>query len=213
MNKILKIIATIFVLGLAIYIVALWRGCGKPDNVKSVTVTPKDTSYAPVTITEYTPSSLPHFLQPHKKELYGALPMGVSESDVDRIITIPMSDSTKKPVHIIETKQGEVFIEKNPVFKDVEITIVKPKLFAFTLTPGLGISAGRKDDKFQISPSACLSLMEWSGFLQIPTLYADIYGVGLGGQVKLYHDIYIGLEEHLNFSSGKDIRLNIHSTF
>jgi len=211
----LRNIAIIFVIALALVVVAKWRGCSKPLESTSGTITmPNDTNYIPVKHEEAQPSSLPWA----KNKLGVKLPEGVKEKDVKKITNIEYRTSNgdsgqTKEVSIIETKSGEIFVRKDSSIQSVTEIIIKPPLVEFSLTFGVGLSLTKRGEFFRPMPCGTFTPVCWSGWLKAPLLAVDFEGIGLGAAVKLYHDIDIGAAKIYNFGESSQLKLIVTYNF
>ncbi len=154
-----------------------------------------DSNYVPVTKSVYQPPSIKLF---SKKRTPGKLPHTVKEKDVDRVISITPADTSKPVVHVIETKNGNVYIEKDSTVNSVNVTTFIPPVFFFRIGFGLGVSAGLKNNKLNIQPAASISFVDWyfKDFwiknLQAPVVFVDPEGMGIGVQVPVWYEITLG---------------------
>jgi hypothetical protein len=177
-------------------LITIWRleTCNSKDSSTVTVVTPKDTNYAPVTHKDFQPSSLP-FLK--KKSSGVKLPAGISEKDVEKIISVAVKDVPKdscKRIDIIQTKDGEVFVHKDSSVESVIVTRFIPPLMDWDLRLGYGLTAALapSSSKLTASPALIVAPLCWSGWLDAPMFLADLDGIGLGAQARLYHDIFVG---------------------
>lgn len=209
--KALKYVAIIIACATIIIIVAQIRNCGSNDQ-GGVIVAPVDTNFAPVTHETYRPPSLPF----SKKTSGVELPKGVKEQDVQRVISVEVRDVPKEPpkrIDIIEMKTGEVFVHKDSSISDVTVSTFEPPVFTFQLKFGAGVSIGKAGSGLRFSPAALFAPVEWAGWIQIPALGADLDGMGLGAQIKVYHDFSVGALRLWRYDGGAKIKLTISYVF
>lgn len=212
MTKIITIgVVVIICLGLVFVIATKISSCGRmPDTVASVTETPKDTNFTPVTHDAFQPSSLPF----EKKQFPVKLPEGTNEEDVSRIVTVETHHGTDTTdIHIIETNKGDVFVEKDSTITKLEVTTIEPRLFQFQSRFGLGFTIGWHSDSYKLSPSASFDPLRWSGWLDLPIATVDLDGIGVGAQAKIYDNIFLGVNQTWMFQGGNEVKAGIRFVF
>lgn len=198
----LKGIALVVVAVVIVFIVIRINSWINPPH-ENVTVTvPKDTAFAPVWHDRYQPPSLPF----SGKKFPVKLPRNVPESDVSRIITVEPT-GTSHELHIIETKDGDIYIEKDSTIRKVTVTTIDPPLFSFGTRFGAGLSVTRRNDRAVFSPVVVYAPVEWSGWIHAPIAVADLEGIGLGAQFKVYHDIHLGGSHLWRYDEGTALKL------
>ena len=168
---------------------------------------PHDPNFTPVIYGTYQPPSVP-MLSSKKSGL--KLPEGMSEKDVAKVTTIERTEG--KPIDIIETKSGEIFIAKDSTIRSVRVTMFEAPVFSFDWRFGFGASLGYRE-RFQFSPSVTFAPLEWYGKLHAPTLTADLDGIGVGGQLRVYHDIYLGPAHVWRYDVGSQFKATVHYMF
>ena len=208
-ERILKYVAIAAVaLGL-VFFVSKIHSCTSSGVSPQPTYVPRDSNFVPVARQDYQPPSLPF----SKRKLDVKLPAGLKEKDISRVIAIGVGniagDSTRT-FNIIETKGGDVFLQRDSSVRSLTVTRVTPAILDFGIRFGFGISAaGFKDPAF-IRPALALAPLEWSGWLQTPTIIADLDGVGVGAQARLYHDFYLGAGRLWLYDGGAKIKATLH---
>lgn len=156
---------------------------------ETVTVSPADSSFAPILLRSFTPPlPLPGLSNP-QAGVPARLPRGVRNKDVLQVVSLNIK-GIDRPVDVIITKEGDVHVEKFPGLESVTSTTYNPEVIAFTLSAGIGVTLPFSEDG--LSPSVKLSLLEIGGWLKVPSVVADLHGIGLGAEGKLYHDFYLG---------------------
>jgi len=219
MTTVLKYIAVIVVCYTLILTVFEVRGFltnfGKTNSVKFHSVeTPKDTNFTSVTRQSYRPPSLPF----SKKKLPSKLPQGVSEQDVKNVISITIHDVPHEPpkqIDIVQTKNDEFFVLKDSSISGVTVTTVEPRIFAAHMAFGLGITMdigriGLRPAPGIVLPSVVVSIFQWSGWLHAPDLIADLDGVGVGAQARVYHRIFLGVVRTWSYGmTGAEIKATL----
>lgn len=214
MKNTLLAVACLIALGILIMIgVKLYDVFIAPEPENVVTIeTPADTNFVPVEKQTYQPPSF--FFS--KKTSGKKLPRGVKEEVVARVLTVKMvapNDSIYE-LDIIETKDGDVFIAKDdPEVKSVRVLTFAPKVFDINVRFGLGLSAGLRNEQVRIMPCGVMSLCEWWGAVQAPSLAADFDGVGPAIGVKLYHDIYLGAAWMWGYDGSRQIKASLSYMF
>jgi hypothetical protein len=169
---------------------------------------------------KYQPPSTPFS---NKKSGF-KLPAGVKETDVARVVSIALTPARPHPnpllrgegntIDVITTKDGQTFVGKDSnLIKSVTVTDFEPPIARTVLKFGIGASVGLRDDKFSLSPSVVFAPQEWYGWIHVPVLTADLYGAGVGGQFKFYHDFYLGAVYHYSWSAEKSVRATVHFVF
>lgn len=207
MQSILKYTAIIICCGTAIVFLFKLQSCWKAGAIgpQSLDV-PQDSSFQPMVHQNYKPPSLPF----SKGKLPAKLPQGVGERDVKRVVSVTVKDvKGSRTIDIVETKTGAIYVPKDSVVVSAVVTNIVPPLFTFQLRYGLGVTVGDGGGSpvIRLMPAATASLMEWDGWLQAPIVSADLDGVGLGIQCKLYHDIYAGGLWQRKFEGGSQGKL------
>jgi len=112
-------------------------------------------------------------------------------------------------IDIIETKEGEVFVSKDGEITGVSVTDVKPRLLAFPLRLGVGLSIGRRDSNPRFSPVVVFAPVEWAGWIHAPIASADLDGIGIGLQLQVYHDIFLGVTRVWHYEDGVSLKATI----
>ncbi len=193
MKNYLKYASWIIIALTIAYVCATFKDCGEAGETSGLVVIPADSGYLPVTVRQYRPKSTP-FENPVKP--VSKLPKGVKESDVTRVIIIrriPVMDT----LVIIETKQGDVLVEKNDSIEvSVTVTTYLPPVMEFGLFCDLGLNISPPSGEIKrglfFSPAASVSFIKWYGVLNAPEFTADLSSVGIGCSYKVYHDVYVG---------------------
>lgn len=217
MSKWLKIGAGIIVLIVLLAIISRVSSCvsAHRDGVSKI-VTPQDSTFAPLEHRSYTPPSvqIPFLTKKKSGHPPASLPVGVSEKDVKRVISLKYKDRTE-PVNIIEMKSGMIFVKKDSLLEEVTDWTYRPPIVEFGLFPGGGLSFAWQDSKLRLSPTMGFSLMDVCGTVRLPFISVDIDGLGAGIQAKLYHEIYIGPSIVWSFDdlSHKQIRISLNYNF
>jgi hypothetical protein len=183
--------------------------CDDSPVKKTSVSTPTDTSFAPVTHSEYRPPIIEGKSSPVK------LPEGVSQKDVVKVTTLKVRDSKGgiKDINVVETKDGETFVEKDADLVSVDVVEYKPPIVSFGMGYGGGLSFGLKNDKFALSPVMTVSPIEWFGRVKLPVGSLDIDGIGIGASVRAYHDIHIGAAKTWDFDGGSGVKINLTFEF
>ena len=153
------------------------------------TVTPADSNFNQIEHQVYRPPSLPF-----SKNTSGVkLPQGVREKDVARVTRLKWR-GFEHPTDVIELKTGEVLVEKDAELEDVTILEFAAPIMQLGLFPAAGISfpSSSRSRTGVVSPVGSLALVEWYGVVRLPSLSVDLDGIGVGAQVKLYHELYAG---------------------
>ncbi len=185
-----------------------WASALFTGSVSQPTVVmPSDSSFMPTHHRQYTPPLLSAFGK-QTADPPARLPGGVREKDVRRVVSVKYK-GIDKPVSIIETKSGDVFVERDSSLERIDVVAYNPPVVAFGLYPGVGISLapfganvgdpGRNGGIIQ--PMVKLSFAEFFGVVRLPMLALDLKGAGLGAEVKLYHDIYVGAGYFASYSN------------
>lgn len=215
MRTILQTIGGVIVLVVVIVLIVKFRGCRDVDHLDGGTIVrvPDDTTFAPVHVKEYQPPSLPF----SKKKLPVRLPKGMDEDDVARVVTLEIPPDTlgkkKRTIDVIETKKGDVLVSLDSGPFEVTVTEIVPPLISFSMRFGAGVTLGRKDGQNTFSPAVMFAPVEWSGWLEAPFLTADLEGLGVGGQARVYHDVYIGIAKLWRYEEGSRIKLDLAFMF
>lgn len=209
-KTILKYVAIIIACGTLIVLAVCIKGCSSnPITLRSIQV-PRDSNFTPIVRGSYRPPSTPF----SKKKLPVDLPSGIRERDVKQVITIGFDTSSHRPpktVDIIETKTGEVFVLKDSAIKSVSVTVIEAPIFAVDLRFGVGLSIGvNGESHIHVSPAAIMAPFEWSGWLQAPIVVADLDGVGVGAQMRFYHDVYVGASRIWRYDLGTQAKINLN---
>ena len=183
----------------------------EPVTIAGNTVTPVDSGFNPITTNTYIPPSFPF----SEKKIPVKLPWDVNETDVKKVITVDLIDTTSgdipQRIQIIETNEDEIFVQKDGRIEKVEVLTVKPPFFRFSLDAGLGLSAAWESPIVKCSPIVVFAPLRWAGWLDAPVLAADLFGVGAGAQGRLYHDIFIGAGAFYGY--GGDRRVEAFLTY
>lgn len=182
-----------------------WHGVGRL-NVD----VPRDSSFMPTDHRHYQPPSLPGLSTLVGSPPPAKLPKGVRERDVHRVVSLELRER-KKSIGIIEMKDGTVFVAKDSAIQNVTITDYEAPILSFGIFPGIGLSLGPQ----RVSPLAKISLIELWGIGRLPMLTADLDGAGIGGEFRLYHDIYIGsaLVWRYEDMTARSLKLTINYNF
>ncbi len=223
-ENILKYIAFILMCSVALVGILQLRDCGTTRDTSSLMPTqirkPADTSFIPVEHTVYQPPSLPF----SKKNSGVRIPDGLKERDIAKVINLTI-DKRKLPfeeasaghdsliqLDVIETLEGEIFVKNEPPLRFVRVTEFEPPLVYFAMNVGAGVTARIDDRRVKFSPACACSFVRWniSGLnLQAPLLVADFNGVGMGAQIKIYHDFYAGCHYQWYFVGERRIQYEI----
>lgn len=215
MNKTLQYIAIIFVVALAIVVLAKLRSCKpEPQDLTGGTITvPADKNFMPVEHRTEQPSSWPWA----KDKTPMKLPEGVKEKDVKQIISVKLeptdSSSKGKTIDIILMNAGEIFVRNDSAIKSVTQTVIVPPLLDLRMTLGIGLSLSRQNESFRVMPTGTFSPARWAGWLRAPQLVVDLDGIGAGASVKLYHDIDVGAAKIFNYGEGSQLKLTLTYNF
>jgi hypothetical protein len=205
MKDVLKYAGILLALAIALIVLSEFEGCPKETTYQPNTITvPKDTNFVPIENQTYQPPSVP--VLSNKRSGF-KLPEGVKETDVKKVISVEVkTDSAEtKTIDIIETKDGEIFIRKDSLIRSVKVTRFEPPVFSFGWRIGAGVSVGY-NDRINFSPSGVFAPVEWYGWLHAPIVQADLNGVGVGAQFRLYHDVYVGAVKSWNYNEGEQIK-------
>ncbi len=208
-ERVLKYVAVIIAAVAIIVFIVKIRSCSSTGVTPRSTYVPRDSNFVPVTRQDYQPPSLPF----SKRKLNIKLPAGVKEKDVSKIITLGVGniahDSTRS-FDIIVTKNGEIFLQRDSSVQSLSVTTVTPAVLDFGIRFGFGISAAGFKYPVFIRPSLALAPLEWSGWLQAPTIVADLDGIGVGAQARIYHDVYVGAERLWLYDGESRIKVTLH---
>ena len=196
-QNIAKTAALIALLALGLYLYLNIRSCTKsvPQKTVNNVETPTDSSFIPVKKETYTPPTVPAI---EKRRLPVRLPKGVTETDVKQVITVTErpaakgSSQSKVPGHdidIIETNDGEIYVEKDSTIESVTQIRVLPQFF--TLEVGIALGANTSLDK-RVRPQVSWSLGTWAGCVHFPVLTGDPDGISFGADTRVYHDFFLG---------------------
>jgi len=209
MIRTIKYTAIIIVCGTMIYLITRVERCGKGGTPSQTIEVPSDSNFAPIVKQEYTPPSLPFI----KGRMKGKLPKGIGERDVKKITDITLSNKPKKDetISIIETKNGNIFVAKDSSVKSVTVIEFEPPIMSLQIGFGAGLSLDYKCKR--ISPAAIFAPIEWIGWLHIPVVSADLDGVGLGAQARVYHNIFVGAANHWRYDSGTQVKFLLTYNF
>lgn len=209
MQTSLKYIAIIVACGTLIVMVVKLRSCGTSPNQSATISVPADSVFAPIVSRSYQPPSLPF----SKKTIGIKLPKGITERDVKKVTTVTVRDVPHEPskrINIIETNSGETFVEKDSSVESVIVTRVQRPLFVVGLSFGFGISIGAtSENRPGVSPLAIVAILEWFGDLHAPVLVADLDGIGIGGQYRLYHDVFVGASRCWRYEGGSRVKATV----
>jgi hypothetical protein len=203
----LKHLAGVLLVGLAIVLIVKVNSWINPPDEPHTIVVPGDSAFTPIEHDHYQPPSLPFT---GKKSPF-KLPSNVSERDVDRVVTVETrgDSSGKHPIHIIETKDGEIYVEKDSTISRVTVTEFQPPLFSFGLRFGGGLSVSKHGERAVVSPCAVFAPLEWSGWLHLPTAVVDLDGMGFGAQARVYHDIFLGISNLKRYDEGTMLKASL----
>jgi hypothetical protein len=206
MSSSLKYIAIILVAVVVLVFFFNIKSCGSANNAVQSTNVPIDSNFAPVTHQTYQPPSIP-FLS--KEKLPVKLPQGVKEKDVKKIIKLTVRDipSGGKEINIIESKTGEIFVQRDSSIVSIGVIDVRPPLIAFDFRFGAGLSLGKCGKGLRYSPAVLFAPIEWDGWLQLPVVAADLDGIGPGAQIKIYHNIYLGAAQLWRYDVGQQSKI------
>jgi hypothetical protein len=197
----LKNAGFLFMIALALFLLVKVNSWFSPDPDEVTITVQKDSTFAPIEHRSYQPSVLPF----SSKKPPVKLPSNVRERDVERVVTVETEPG--KPIDIIETKDGEVYVAKDTMISRVVVTKFQPPLFAFGLRFGAGLSVSRRGNQAVVSPSAVFAPLEWNGWLHLPSGVIDLDGIGVGGQARIYHDIYLGAAKVWRYDDGTALKL------
>lgn len=183
--------------------------CEDSPVKKTSVSTPVDTNFAPVTHSEYRPPIIEGKGSPVR------LPEGVSQKDVVKVTTLKVRDSKGgiKSINVVETKDGETFVEKDADLVSVDVVEYKPPIVSFGMGYGSGLSFGLKNGKFALSPVMTASPIDWFGRVKLPVGSLDIDGLGVGASVRAYHDIHIGAVKVFGFDGTGSVKINLTFEF
>lgn len=183
---------------------------------RSFTVKPKDERFAETEYKTHQVSSNPFRDKTMKKEL----PIGVLDVDVEQIISVGVKpgDDSLLTLDLIETKDGEVFLKRDSAVQFLQVTKFEPPVFSLCMRFGVGVTGAVSGGQgavsserwaVRFSPMVSVSLAEWNvarlNFLA-PTLIADLNGIGAGAQVRVYHDIYLGVVREWGRDGGTEVK-------
>jgi hypothetical protein len=161
-----------------------FRDCGTVGtSADRVEISP-DSAFRPITKRDYRANPL-SFKKDSKPAL--KLPAGKKQSDVARTIAV-VNHAKGDTTIIIVMKDGGTLVPKTADSASVLVTEFLPPVVTFGLTAGIGASV---DLSRQWSPAAVVSLFKWYGVVDAPVAIADLQGVAIGADFKLYHDIYV----------------------
>jgi len=208
MQQMFKYIAIIIACGTLIYVIVTVRSCvdGRMPEDGAILHVPKDSGFSPIAQQEYRPPSLPF----SRRRLQVKLPAGVSERDVRRVVTVRVRDSSgARRLSIIEARSGETYVPRDSAILGVEVTDVLSPIFAVGVRFGIGLTA----TPTRLSPAAFLALVEWDGWLQVPVAVADLDGLGIGGQLRIYHDICFGATHLWRFDQSTQAKATLSIMF
>lgn len=195
MKDYLKYLTILMVCGTAIILFALAKSCGEVGQTADLVVIPADSGYLPVTYRDYKPKSTP-FEKPVKP--VSKLPKSVKERDVKRVIVLTSPSAKKnadkhplslqeRGIMIIETNDGNLYVEKNDDSLSLVVTNYLPPIFQFGLFYGVGLSF----NNVRTSPSLSVAFVRVNEKFLAPVLAADVHGVGVGIGYQFYHDLSI----------------------
>jgi hypothetical protein len=210
MKDVMKYAAVMIVCGTLIWLVSRVGCCGDNESTASV-YTPADTNFTPVVERSYRPPSLPL----SKRTSGTKLPRGLKEKDVRRVVTLTIQDVEKnspKRIEIVETHAGEVYVHHDPSVESVEVTSFEPPVVSFALRFGVGLSAGRVDNRATFAPVAFCAPIEWYGWLHAPIATAELAGVGVGAQARIYHELFIGAVKLWRYDEGMQAKITLSYT-
>jgi len=206
MVRALKYIAIIIVATTMVYALIRLQSCEKPDQTEEYVAIPPDTNFAPVVHQTYRPPSLPF----SKKSSGVTLPKGLSESDVKRVIRVGIKDvRDEKIVDVIETREGQVYVYRDSSIFSLRVLNFEPAVFRLGLRFGIGIDLAARNQSARVSPAAVFAPFQWLGFVHLPTIVADLEGVGVGGQIRLYHDIFFGAARIWRYDEGTQAKITL----
>lgn len=174
-------------------------------NIQTTTITTfADTTIAPIENIEFRPHSVP-ILEANKKPPV-VLPPSLSPLDIDRAIVITKKTNPKDTTTIFLGKDGQYYIPNQSGLVDkVQIYTFLPPILQWDLFVRIGINGNDK----KISPVINIAILRICGKLDIPTVGLDIHGINYGAEYILFEPISIGLYQHLNWDSSKEIRLTL----
>jgi hypothetical protein len=208
----LKAASVIIVCATIVFIVLQMKSCGKKASVSASVSSPTDSNFSQISHEEYKPSSLPF----SGKKAPVNLPEGVEEKDVQRVVSIEVKDVPKsepKKIDVVETKSGEIYVAKDTSVVSVKVTEFEPKLFDFDLRFGVGLSVGLPSSGVRLSPAAVAAPIVWAGFIHAPIVVADLDGLGVGAQARLYHDIFVGAARFWRYDGGNQYKVLLSLIF
>ena len=193
-QAIAKTIGIVAIIVICLYLYFHFRGCSQPPSVSSGGIeTPKDSSFMPVHENTYTPPSIP--ILEHRK-LPVKLPHGVQETDVHQVITVVTKPASRdsssresRTTNIIETNDGEVFVERDSIIEEVIQTKILPPVVQICV--GIGLGTNIDQDRHWHAHVAYPFLL-WFGRVHVPVIEGDWDGISIGGDVRLYHDVFLG---------------------
>lgn len=188
-----------------------------PDaGISDSVVIPADSGFVPIVQREYKPPSTP-FERPQRPNV--RLPRGVSEKDIRRTVIITKSQRVRTSgellasdtTRLIELKSGKVLVQaEDGVDINVQETMFVPPILGWSLFVSGGVSIGRDEERFVLSPVLGFAPLEISGVLQLPLITADLYGIAAGFGVR-QSNLVIGLSSHWRFDDAKrGVKLSIH---
>lgn len=193
MKDYLKYISIIIVCVTTIVISTQIRSCSNVrDGEESVTVTPRDSSFVPVSKNEYRPRSTPF---EKDAAIPARLPNDAPQANVARTIAIVKAipaDGTgtfiKDSTNIVITKSGDVFVEKKSgIETNVTITEFLPPILQWDFYCGIGFNTNMQ----KIFPSVSVSFLQINEKFSAPILFADTRSIGVGAGYKFYYDISV----------------------
>lgn len=206
MKHILKYTAIILVAVVVLVILLKLKNCGGGKTQRTTVSVPADTNFAAVVKETYQPPSLPL----SKKSSRVKLPAGVKEKDVKKVVTIEVRDVPRDPpkkIEIIETNEGETFVHKDPSIVSVRVTEFQPPIVRLQLKSAAGVSVGKSGRGLRFSPAGIFAPVEWVGWIHAPILFTDLDGLGVGLQVRLYHNICVGTVRIWRYDHGNQAKL------
>ncbi len=184
--------------------IKFYKYINKPPVV--TVVMPQDTTGIPITYETYRPQSIPIIEKPKKPK--AQLPSNLREKDVDKIIAIVKSPADT--TYIVFPKSGEPYVNKQGgKVLSVTITEYLDPILAWDWYPQIGLNGNDK----KISPLIGISFIRFYGIVQFPVFSFDIHGINIGLDCMLLNPISIGIVQHANWDSSREIRLNISYNF
>ncbi|MCL5266680.1 MAG: hypothetical protein M1469_01075 [Bacteroidetes bacterium] len=192
MKSILTRIAVIAICAV-IVVIMLPRSCSQPtDSRVSELFTPKDSTFAPVVQKKYRPPSTPFERQKSPVKL----PSDLRESDIKEAIRIigsprlPVPQSPSQPqgdtTVIILSRDNHIYAHGGTRSLKVERWQYLPPLLQFGVYRQIGLAVSLSPS-LRVFPSPCLavSFLQLDGRFQLPTLAADLDGVGIGAGYRI----------------------------